>query len=442
MSIETMGGYRLVRKLGEGPRADVLLGYPSRAGSAAAPAAIKVYRPSVSGESIMTEIEALSRAAGPHSVALIDLASSSEGTSALILERLGGGSVAKLVAERSRLRTGEAITILGPLATTLMRIHEAGVAHGGLAAERVLFDSDGSPVLVGFGSAQLLPPGLPTAMLSANEAVTADYAAFARLARSVFTLVRDERAHELGEWLLAAPTDDRWIDAATRRIYELGDASAVDLAVAGNDVTAALPARALTAPPAVDPARRSRVLDMVGAPDWMQDVLRGPLERVVPLARSVRPRVWIAAAAVVVALACAAVLVPSSDSDATAEPPAPATSHTEVPSGPVTGEDPIAALLVLWEERERCIRDLSVLCLDAVDQANSSALAEDQQLIRSLQAGAESSPVTVLDSSRLSVTESLGDTVIIGIELPADGEPASVLMMRSEAGWRIRDYLE
>jgi hypothetical protein len=438
-----MGGYRLVRKLGEGPRADVFLGYPSRSGSEAAPAAVKVFRARVSGESMMTEIESLTRAAGPHCVELVDLAGSPDGGSALILERLGGGSLARLLGALGSLRIGEAITVLGPLADTLSRMHEAGVAHCAVTAERVLFDADGAPVLAGFGAARLVPPGRPVALQVTDESVRTDYAALARLARSVLTLVRDESAHELAEWLARAEYDDHWLDTVSRRVYEIGDASAVDLAPVPATRASVHPARVITAPPVAETPPRSRLLDAVGAPEWVQDAVRGPVTRLVALARTVRPRVWITASAVAVALVCAIVLVPSSDSDATAEPPVPvAASETPAPPGPVTGDDPVAALLALWEERRRCIGDLSVLCLDAVDQANSSALTTDQELVRSLQSGGESPRLLALESSRLLVTESLGDTAIVALDSPSDSEPASILMMRSEAGWRIRDYLE
>ncbi len=52
-------------------------------------------------------------------------------------------------------------------------------------------------------------------------------------------------------------------------------------------------------------------------------------------------------------------------------------------------EDPADALVRLLETRERCLRDRSVLCLEGVAQPGSAALADDQELVLALQAGAE-----------------------------------------------------
>ena len=38
--------------------------------------------------------------------------------------------------------------------------------------------------------------------------------------------------------------------------------------------------------------------------------------------------------------------------------------------------------------------------------------------------------------------ERLGDSALVSLGDVTDSEPASLIMMKSEAGWRIRDYLE
>ena len=45
----------------------------------------------------------------------------------------------------------------------------------------------------------------------------------------------------------------------------------------------------------------------------------------------------------------------------------------------------------------------------------------------------------LLDAASATIVERLGDTVLIS--LGPDSEPASVLLMKGEAGWRVRDYL-
>jgi hypothetical protein len=101
------------------------------------------------------------------------------------------------------------------------------------------------------------------------------------------------------------------------------------------------------------------------------------------------------------------------------------------------GDDPLAALRELAARRETCFRDLSVLCLDGVDEAGSSAWEVDRAALRAVIEGGNA-------PRRLSLTtavlvERLGDSALI--ELGPDSDPASVLLLKGEAGWRIRDYL-
>ena len=91
-------GYRLLRKLGEGRRAEVFLGIATGEPHSA----LKVYRHSCVPADRAVELEALTRAAHAHVVQLRDVASNS-----LILERLELGSLAQLNAARSRPTIGE-----------------------------------------------------------------------------------------------------------------------------------------------------------------------------------------------------------------------------------------------------------------------------------------------------------------------------------------------
>ncbi|MDP3208537.1 MAG: hypothetical protein Q8M65_05260, partial [Rhodoglobus sp.] len=129
MNLDTLGGYRLIRKLGEGPRAELFLAHPESDAELTRPTAVKVYRPGVTEQSVIAEAAALSRAAGDHVVTLSDLAMGPTGVPALILDRLPGGSLSRLLRDRAALSVGEAITILAPLALTLDRLHQCGVAH-------------------------------------------------------------------------------------------------------------------------------------------------------------------------------------------------------------------------------------------------------------------------------------------------------------------------
>jgi hypothetical protein len=187
----------------------------------------------------------------------------------------------------------------------------------------------------------------------------------------------------------------------------------------------------------------STIADQIS--DRIPEVAREPLARAVAALRTVRTRWWMALAMVGVLVVGALVLIPSRQ---VAQGPLPSPTSSATPEGmPAAGpdatsaDDPVDALVVLLESRKGCIAQLSVLCLDAVDQSGSAALAADQDLVRSLQSGAEAAAPWAIDQSQLTLVERLGDSTLVAIVDPAETEPASILLMKGEAGWRIRDYL-
>ena len=100
-------------------------------------------------------------------------------------------------------------------------------------------------------------------------------------------------------------------------------------------------------------------------------------------------------------------------------------------------DDPLVALRELATRRDACVRDLSVLCLDGVDEAASAAWDADRAAIMEVLAGGEAPPALAPGSATL--VERLGDSALV--DLGPDSDPASVLLLKGEAGWRIRDYL-
>ncbi|WP_181408937.1 protein kinase domain-containing protein [Schumannella soli] len=130
------------------------------------------------------ELRALDRARGDHVVRLIDVGDDGDGVAA-VLERAERGDLARLLRDRATISSGELVTIMAPLASTVARLHRAGVAHGRITAHRVLFDSSGAPQLCGFGGAELFEHGLAPAHLERLESVRRDRDAVALLARSL-----------------------------------------------------------------------------------------------------------------------------------------------------------------------------------------------------------------------------------------------------------------
>jgi hypothetical protein len=182
----------------------------------------------------------------------------------------------------------------------------------------------------------------------------------------------------------------------------------------------------------------------------VEDPMGQVRQRALTVLRGVRPRFWLLAGGIALALMLAVALLPagaaSSPRGAAPDPgptsPAPSTT---VPSAPPLPDDPLRAAEILLAARRSCIRSLSILCLADVDEASSAAFASDAALIQQVQGG-EEIPRSALESGdALTLVERLGDSALIGLGSSATSVPAStpgsILVIRTRAGWRIRDYL-
>lgn len=461
--MDSLGGYRIVRKLGEGARAEVYLGHSARLGEArlgearlagarlgdvGPSVAIKIFRAGVTDASIAAEIEALSRAAGEHSLPLLDVTTAPDGAQALILERLTGTSLGRLLRDHPRRSLGEAITILAPVALALRRLHLAGVVHGAVRQDALLFDTAGAPVLACFGRAFPISAGQPPALLDAVPGVAIDIRAFADLSRVTLGTVDHSGARTLADWVSSTPTlaSDTWFDVLADRLFDLGVPEPINFRPKeAQPVEPRVPGRLLRSDPVeVGEHWGGRILDRILR--LLPEDARTVAQRLWDALRVVRPRVWAAAGAVGCALVAALVLVSPGATGAVQGPPvgsgAPMASDQPARElGPVAGDDPVSALVALLEARQRCIADLSVLCLGAVGQAGSAALAEDEAIVRSLQKGAQSPAAFTVTAAQVAIGERLGNSAILELVDIADSEPASILLMKGESGWRIRDYL-
>jgi len=435
MTLDLMiAGYPALRLLARGGRSRVWL--------APDDLVLKVLARALGESQPGLEAEALHRSRSEHVVELVDVSASADEV-VLVFPRLPRGSLADVLIARQGLDAGEAVTILAPIAATLARMHEAGAAHGAVSPDHVLFRADGAPVLIGFGSATVFEPGLPEVAREQVPGVIADRQALAALADAVLSRVngtRAEAAAAFAETLRAASLID--LEARLgRELFELAAARPVVFAEPDAGESAAVRAVAIQAvgepditPPAV--GLLAQLLES-GPVAVARGAVRGVWRSWPPTRR--RLTVGLGVGAVVVVVAVAAVPGPTTPSAAlpVAETAVPAPTVDEVPVA-VTAEDPLDALAQLLRRREECLRDLSVLCLDDVDQQGSAAWDDDRQTLDSVLNDGASAPVVSPIGAVL--TERLGDSVLIA--LGPDSDPASVLLMKDEAGWRIRDYLQ
>ncbi|PRY50445.1 serine/threonine protein kinase [Geodermatophilus tzadiensis] len=149
-------GYRLERLLGRGGSGEVWRAVPRAGGR---PVAVKVL---LAGDAERQAREAalLGALDHPHLVRLHEVVHQPRrggpARVALVLDLLEGGSLADLLARRGRLRPGEVVTALAPVAAALACAHGQGVVHGDLSPGNVVFTAEGRPVLTDLGVARVL----------------------------------------------------------------------------------------------------------------------------------------------------------------------------------------------------------------------------------------------------------------------------------------------
>jgi hypothetical protein len=149
-------GYTLEALLGRGSSGEVWRAVPRRGGTAVA---VKVL---VAGDPERQAREAvlLGQLDHPHLVRLMEVVHQPRRGGAprvaLVLELLAGGSLAALLARRGRLRPGEVVTAIAPVAAALAHAHGEGVVHGDLSPGNIVFTAEGRPVLTDLGVARVL----------------------------------------------------------------------------------------------------------------------------------------------------------------------------------------------------------------------------------------------------------------------------------------------
>jgi eukaryotic-like serine/threonine-protein kinase len=113
--------------------------------------AVKVVDPAAS-----TEATVLRGLDHPHVVRLLDEVALDDGLVALVLERVSGGSLARVLAARGHLTPGETVTVLTTLGTTFAGLHRQGLTHSDVSPANILFHADGRPMVADLGVARII----------------------------------------------------------------------------------------------------------------------------------------------------------------------------------------------------------------------------------------------------------------------------------------------
>jgi hypothetical protein len=415
---------------------------------------------------VRAEIAALHRAQGDGVVSLLDVVDETHGA-ALLRAHVAGRTLAALLAERERWAAGELVTVLRPVVDAVARLHRSGVAHGALDASELVI-ADGGTTLVDLGHAELFAPEAPEAVLVRTAAVGADREAVRALAVDMLRradgsraraaqLLADEAEHRPGAELLSllrAGLDDL---AAPVPLQGAQPSPASAIATSGERLLPVVrdapqpddvAAEAVAAPtPASNTLGRlvERAKELLGALRLRLDALSALRRRAL-----VAGGAAVCAAAVMLALPAgaanegvgAAAHAEGQDRQETPalSTPVPEGAHParSVADAAIGGDDPLAAAVALLERRADCFVELSLLCLEGVNQQGSAALDADRAAVLALRGGEEADYAdTELVAPRL--IERLGAGALV--ELGPETQPASLLLMRSEAGWRIRDWV-
>jgi serine/threonine protein kinase len=450
-----LAGYRLVRKLGAGTRSEAFLGVagvdaPPGDSDPAAPrsAVLKVFRDHVPPADAGSELEALTRVDSVHCVRLIDVASAADGLPIAILGRVHKGSMVQLLRFRQSIEPGEAVTLLAPLTSAMTDLHRSGVAHGNISLSSVHLGAAGEPVLLGFGHVKLFEAGMSVAALDNEASVVADRQLLAALAGVVLGHLRSASpvpaVRDLIDWLRDESSVRRFefADELEGRLFDLADPLPVE-------VNPGLPTRVTVPPrtPVVGPAQAEllqaassgsvSVLDVVEEV-VMSNPARAVRRRLSKALRGVRTPLWIVTGAVAIGLAAAIAFVPQASTSTSTALARSSPSPVALPRRSAVPEDPVVASSALLSRRLECFRERSVSCLDAVDGHDSAALDDDQHAIRAIQAGGEPADHHSEVAHAPVLVQRLGDSALITLD-PESG-PASVLLVKEEAGWRIRSF--
>jgi serine/threonine protein kinase len=532
--VDTLAGYRLVRRLARGSRSTVFLaqaesltgifetdGAPGTgsdriAASGVGSVALKVFAHGTARGSLDAEVAALSAVRHPHIVSLTDIATGPDGLPVLIMNRVNGPTLARILGSATMLRRGEATTVLAPICSALQALHDNGFSHGHISSGKVVLDADGSPILLGLGRARARK-ARSLADVGWRESVLGDQRSLLNLCLSACgeldfrdtpdrtqigpSNAESARVHGLLEAQrelqarLGNGASDSFLPLLESWLFKQGTPLPLRSEEFGlsNDNEESLRSRpgpligefpsrrqlpnaahsewpepdgqSTEDSPPKTAATLASLLRMLPLPEWVQMAAaeRSRRRRKAGLRR--RP-VIVSMVGTVVLMMAALVLIPGGEGD---DIGAELGSESDVSLGlapeiqtgasgeadqesndqaaAILGDDPAAALAALSARRNRCLTAKSVDCLSGVNQWQSAAGSADGALLAGVPAG-EPAHFVPFDTRSLSTVQRSGNSAIVAAagssdmtqgQVVVNDEPASFLLMKGEAGWRLRD---
>lgn len=387
-------------------------------------------------ELLAAEVVATERSRHPHMTRIVDCWS--EGETLVVLRPSCRQTLDDILRTHPRMPPGVAVTVLAPIAAAIGACHENGVAGIALRPTDIAITDNGTPMLRGHAVAAETESVTPH-WAAASAAVQADRAEFSALVEVLFeapsTAVVEAVAR--GDWRQVS--SELMTMAPPAPVGSLRDVSNAQDAAA-------------------DQKQQRRIRQTMTRRMLRREERRGMLSRVSGVltqstasflngVRAIRPKFWIvggAGVAAVLAAAVAVVQIPDSTAQDAVEPTVsattaptmssahPTTAPTQSPSAPslapADADEPLEAVAVLLEERERCLDEQADECLRAILMQGSLLYADDL---------AGEPQWRYAPGSALELQQELGDAVIVSVA--HEEQPASVLAVNTEAGWLLRE---